>query len=75
MIIYTVVGVVSYEGYDIIKSFITRDDASQFVLDCNSVNKQKEYFNGYAIEEHELDGLVDVTRDSDKSKKLIGENI
>jgi hypothetical protein len=59
MIIYTVVGVVSYEGYDIIKSFINRDDANQFILDCNSVDKQKGYFNGYAIEEHELEAYKD----------------
>ena len=70
MIIYTVVGIIEYEGFDIIKAFTNKDAADQFVLSCDkydaqnllSINKGKlgehpagvDFTGGYSVEEHEL---------------------
>lgn len=68
MIIYTVVRTCDCDGVgehliaNMIRSFTYRADAELFTLECDGCTE---------IVEHKLDGLIDVTTDSDESQRLM----
>ena len=86
MIIYTVVGIIEHEGFDIIKSFTDEIKANEFALSCEKYDLQSllssnrgklgdhpagvDFTGGYTVEETELIGLIDITTSEDNTARF-----